>query len=338
MKIGSRAPKSARAKTGKGPGRTRLRPDIQGLRAFAVIVVISDHLLRWPSGGFIGVDIFLVTSGFVITASLLREHDKTGHISFTGFCKRRIKRIMPASTLTLTATVIAAYFLFGPGRFLSTVSDSLWALFFSANWHFAAAGTDYFQAAGPVSPVQHFWSLSVEEQFYFVWPWLLLGIFALMAKAGRAGSSKTVAGVCVFLVCAASFSWAMHESATAPTTAYFSTFTRTWELGVGALLAVLAPLALRIPSGIRPFLAWVGIAGMVASLFLISNSSVFPAPSGVLPVISAALFILAGTGASEHRGITPFTNPASRYLGDISYSVPLAFPCDYLRGIPVSGA
>jgi peptidoglycan/LPS O-acetylase OafA/YrhL len=311
------APKKSFAKSG-GSG---LRPDIQGLRAFAVIVVILDHMVGWPSGGFVGVDIFFVISGFVITASLLREHAKTGHISFTGFYRRRIKRILPASTLTLLVTVGAAYFLFGQGRFLSTVTDALWALFFSGNWHFAAAGTDYFQAAGPVSPLQHFWSLAVEEQFYFVWPWVLLGVLLLAVKTGRKEIARTMGAAGLALICAASFAWAMFESTSSPTVAYFSTVSRAWELGVGALLAFLAPWASRIPFAARRFVAWAGAAGMLTSLFVISSSSVFPAPMGLLPVLSAALFIFAGTGASEHPGLQPFTNPASRYLGDISYSL-----------------
>ncbi|ELT45960.1 putative acyltransferase [Arthrobacter nitrophenolicus] len=278
-------------------------------------------MVGWPSGGFVGVDIFFVISGFVITASLLREHAKTGHISFTGFYRRRIKRILPASTLTLLITVAAAYFLFGQGRFLSTAFDGLWAFLFSANWNFAAAGTDYFQAAGPVSPLQHFWSLAVEEQFYFVWPWLLLGILLLAVRTGREDYARKMGALGIVIICAASFAWAMLESTSAPTSAYFSTISRAWELGVGALLAFLAPYASRIPFTARRFVAWTGLIGMLASLFIISSKSVFPAPTGLLPVLSAALFIFAGTAASEHPGLQPFTNPVSRYLGDISYSL-----------------
>lgn len=302
--------------------RHGLRPDIQGLRAFAVLAVILDHLVGWPSGGFVGVDVFFVISGFVITASLLREYEKSGRISFSGFYRRRIKRILPASTLTLLVTVVAAFFLFGPARFAITVTDSLWALFFSANWHFAAAGTDYFQAGGPISPLQHFWSLAVEEQFYFVWPWLLLAIYAGVTKRGRSiRVARNTAGITILLVGALSLVWALTDTATTPTVAYFSTLSRAWELGVGALLAVVAPWAAHLPSAMRPFLAWIGATGMVLSLFLISNSSPFPAPAALLPVASASLFIFAGTGTPALLGLAPFTNPVSRYLGDISYSL-----------------
>lgn len=313
--------KTRERRIAEGPKRG-LRPDIQGLRAFAVIVVILDHLVGWPSGGFIGVDVFFVISGFVITASLLRENEKTGRISFVGFYQRRIKRILPASTLTLLVTVVAAFFLFGQGRFLTTVADSVWALLFSANWHFASAGTDYFQAGGPISPLQHFWSLAVEEQFYFVWPWVLLGIFAVVARLGRSAHfARMIAGIVILAICCLSLMWALAETGSAPTIAYFSTFSRAWELGVGALLAVIAPMASRLPDAARSPIAWGGAAGMVASLFLISSTSPFPAPAAILPVASTAAFIFAGTGAKQPMWIAPFTNPASRYIGDISYSL-----------------
>lgn len=303
------------------PKKRNHRADIQGLRAFAVVVVILDHLLHWPSGGFIGVDIFFVISGFVITESLLREHERTGSISFSGFYKRRIKRILPASTLVLLVTVAAAYLLFNQSRFIAVSWDAVWALFFSGNWHFAQAGTDYFQAAGPVSPLQHYWSLAVEEQFYFVWPWVMLLIFTLLTRRGGTGSSARFAvGAAIVIICASSFLWAMNETTASPTVAYFSTLSRAWELGVGALIGVLSPVLVQIPKAIRPLLAWVGVAGMVTSLFVVSGDLHFPAPMAALPVLSAAVFIVAGTGVAEQRFLAPFTNRASGYLGDISYS------------------
>lgn len=306
----------------RAPKKKHLRADIQGLRAFAVVVVILDHLLHWPSGGFIGVDIFFVISGFVITESLLREQERTGSISFSGFYKRRIKRILPASTIVLLFTVTTSFLLLNQSRFLSVLWDAIWALFFSGNWHFASAGTDYFQAAGPVSPLQHYWSLAVEEQFYFVWPWVMLLIFSYMSRRSTTGTSqRMVVGAAVTAICVGSFLWAMNETATSPTIAYFSTFSRAWELGIGALIGVVSPALTRIPKSARPFLAWLGVAGMVLSLFVVSGEKLFPAPMAALPVLSAALYIIAGTGAGEQRFLSPFTNPVSGYLGDISYSL-----------------
>ena len=315
-----RRPRRA-ARTGAKPS---FRPDIQGLRAFAVIVVVLDHLFGWPAGGFIGVDVFFVVSGFLITGLLLREYERTGRISFSGFYRRRVKRILPASWLVLVFTVVAAYFLFGQARFLQTVGDAIWSLLFAANWRFAAEGSDYFQAGGPVSPLQHYWSLGVEEQFYFVWPWLLLLALVVFLRGRRAGSgnaARIVAGVAIGAISLASFAWAMWDTATSPTVAYYSTLTRVWELGLGAVLAVVAPALTRVPDGLRPVLAWIGLLGMTASLFLIDGSTPFPGPGAVLPVLATGLVIAAGTGAARHRGMWVLTNPVSRYVGDISYSM-----------------
>lgn len=302
--------------------KQHLRSDIQGLRAFAVIVVILDHLLHWPSGGFVGVDIFFVITGFVITESLLREYERTGSIYFSGFYKRRVKRILPASTIVLVVTIAASFLAFNQSRFVSVTWDAFWALLFSGNWHFASAGTDYFQSGGPVSPLQHYWSLAVEEQFYFVWPWIMLLIFTLMARRSSTGTGPRIAiGAAISALCTASFLWAVYETTASPTVAYFSTLSRAWELGVGALLGVIAPVLVRVPAALRPVLAWVGVAGMLASLFVVNASSQFPAPGATLPVVSAALFILAGTGSSVHKHLQPLTNPVSGYLGDISFSL-----------------
>jgi len=299
---------------------TAVRADIQGLRALAVVAVILDHLRGWPSGGFVGVDVFFVISGFLITGLLLREHERTGHISFTNFYRRRIKRIIPAATLVLVVSVAMSLLLFNRARFDQTFWDAIWAFFFTANWHFAAVGTDYFQADGPVSPFQHYWSLSVEEQFYFVWPWLMLGVLLLAAKAG-VNRRRLVTGIVMGLIIGASLIWAMLETQTNSTVAYFSTLTRAWELGVGALIAITAPWWSKLPALARPVLGWVGLLGIIISVFVIDDTMPFPAPWALLPVMATALVIGAGVGAEQQKYLYPLTNRVSRYLGDISYSL-----------------
>src|SRR4051794_34314030 len=121
---------------------THARRDIQGLRAFAVLAVVADHLIGWPAGGFVGVDVFFVLSGFLITGLLLREHASTGRISFRGFYRRRIKRILPAATLVIVVTLIASWAIFAVTRFVPVAWDAAWAAVFASNWHFAVVGTD----------------------------------------------------------------------------------------------------------------------------------------------------------------------------------------------------
>lgn len=304
------------------PRKTSHRPDIQGLRAVAVLAVLLDHLFGWPHGGFVGVDIFFVISGFLITGLLLREHERTGTISFRSFYERRIKRILPASVLVLFVTSVAACLLFPVTRALGTLGDALWSLVFMGNWRFAVSGTDYFQQGTLPSPLQHYWSLGVEEQFYLAWPWLMLAVLAIVARARRAGSGPRVPlAVTVLVLLAASFAWALVETAGNPTVAYFSTFSRAWELGLGALLAIAIPLLERIPEPLRPPMAWAGLLGMVASILWVApDQGGFPAPVAAFPVVSAALVIIAGTGTAA-AGPWPLTNRIAGYVGDISFSL-----------------
>jgi peptidoglycan/LPS O-acetylase OafA/YrhL len=211
--VSTRAPGSRLSTSG------RKRLDIEGLRAVAVVAVILDHLVAWPSGGFVGVDVFFVISGFLITGLLLREHERTGTISFRGFYRRRVKRILPASILVLLVTVVVSRLLFNSSRFVQTALDAASAFLFVGNWRFAATGTDYFQSTAAPSPVQHFWSLAVEEQFYLVWPWLMLLVFALVGRRARGDRRRAhlVAGGVMALITVASFAWAVHESTSTPT-------------------------------------------------------------------------------------------------------------------------
>lgn len=306
----------------EGAKKKAFRPDIQGLRMVAVVAVIFDHLLHWPSGGFVGVDVFFVISGFLITGLLIREHEKTGTISFTGFYRRRLLRITPAATLVIVFTIVVAFLIFARTRALDTFWDGIWAFLFAANWNMAAQGTDYFQLGGPVSPLQHYWSLAVEEQFYFIWPWLMLLVFWIVARASasKASSARRAAGFVMLAIVLASFAWAMFETANAPIWAYFSTFSRAWELGIGALLAISAGAAAKLPTWSRPVLGWFGLIGIITSFFIVDSGPGFPAPWALLPVLATALVIFAGTGG-EQRFMWPLTNPVSGYIGDLSYSL-----------------
>lgn len=278
------------------------------------------------------MDAFFVISGFLITGLLLREHNRTGRISFLGFYRRRARRILPAAILVLALVTVATFTIFRATRALQVLGDAFYALIFAANWHFILVGTDYFQANGPTSPFQHFWSLSVEEQFYFVWPWLMLTIFATVGRRAAVRRGHQAVGATITVITIASFGWAIWESSANSTWAYFSTFSRAWELGVGALIAVFAGSFSRIPDSIRPLLAWIGLAVVIMSLFMVDGTTGFPAPWAALPVFGVAFVIIAGTGGKQ-RGPLPLTNPVSRWLGDLSYSLYLwHFPVIVILG------
>ncbi len=311
------------------------RQDLQGMRAVAVLTVFANHVFDWPSGGFVGVDIFFVLSGFFITGILIRERTATGKLSFRNFYVRRVKRILPSALLVLTVTVAGSYLLLPATRAKSTLLDALYASIFMSNIRFEALGADYFQRGQPPSPVLQYWSLSIEEQFYFVWPFMLVALFAISRRFflrekswapqwtlfGAMGVIVTVSfGWATILTAYQAFGWARFIKVYDPNAAYFSTLTRVWELGVGALLAISAPWLARIPDAIRPGLAYLGLAGVCAALFLVNPTVSFPAPWAALPVLSSALVVASFHGAKV-RKMFPLTNPVARWFGDTSYTL-----------------
>jgi peptidoglycan/LPS O-acetylase OafA/YrhL len=309
----------------RGPTDTRragYRADIQGLRAIAVLAVLANHMAGWPRGSFVGVDVFFVISGYLITGILLREFEKRQTISFRGFYARRIKRILPAGLFVIGATLCATRVLAGIDRYHFAAKDAIAAVLFFANWHFAQTGVNYFNQSLPPSPLEHYWSLSVEEQFYFVWPWLMLGLLlvGVRLRFWRHEHARVVAGVAIAVISGISLAWAFAETAQDPTAAYFSTFVRAWELGLGALVAIAAAPISRCDPRLRLLVASLGLLGVIASLFVVPSSSGFPAPWALLPTVSAAAVIGAGAGVSGWP-LLPLTNPVSQYLGKLSYSL-----------------
>jgi peptidoglycan/LPS O-acetylase OafA/YrhL len=295
------------------------RGDIQGLRAVAVLLVALGHAgVPFLKGGYVGVDVFFVLSGFLITGILLSEALSSGRVSLVAFYARRARRILPAAALTLVATSIAAHHLLNFVRARDVVEDSVWAALFSANVHFAAVGSDYFQQGQPPSPIQHFWSLSAEEQFYFVWPSVLaLVLFGLFSR--RASLGRLLAVVCALGV--ASLAWSIHHTATAPTASYFSTLTRAWELALGAALAVGALMVSRIPGRLQLTMGWAGLCAIAASAVFYSDNTAVPGYAALLPVVGAGLVIAAGLHREGPFGAGRVLSAAPlRYVGDRSYA------------------
>jgi peptidoglycan/LPS O-acetylase OafA/YrhL len=264
-----------------------------------VLLVVLGHAgVPFLGGGYVGVDVFFVLSGFLITGLLLAEAERSGRVSLGGFYARRARRILPAALLTLLATDLAASHLLNFVRAREVISDSVWAAAFGANVHFAQQGTDYFAQGQPPSPLLHFWTLSVEEQFYLVWPALLA-----LALLRRRLVPIVVAGLGLGL---ASLGWSIASTQAAENAAYFSTFARAWELALGAALAIARPSLPRV--------RWIGLAAIAAAAVGFSSATPFPGYAALLPAAGAGLVVAAG-GRARLLSSAPL-----RFVGDRSYA------------------
>jgi peptidoglycan/LPS O-acetylase OafA/YrhL len=298
------------------------RPDIQGLRGVAVLIVVLDHAgVPGMGGGYVGVDVFFVISGFLITGWLLGRAFETARVPFGDFYATRARRILPAAALTLVATCAASVAYLNPVRALSALHDALWAAVFAANVHFAHVGVDYFARDDPPSPIQQFWTLAVEEQFYLAWP-LLLAAALVVLRAGRRGpvSRRGLAGL-VALGVAASLLWSIHVTASDPTAAYFSTAARAWELGTGALVAIGLPWILRLPARLRAALTWAGFASILGATVAFGPGTPFPGYAALLPVAAAGLVVGGGAAPRSHADVAVILGRQPlRLVGDLSYA------------------
>jgi peptidoglycan/LPS O-acetylase OafA/YrhL len=298
--------------------RAAVRPEIQGLRAVAVGVVVVCHF--WPSalpGGFVGVDVFFAISGFLITSLLLRELAHTGRVSLAGFWARRARRILPAALLVLALCALATLAWVAHvdrGQFFAEIRAST---FYVENWQLAHTAVDYFAAGQGPSPVQHFWSLSAEEQFYLLWPVLILAARRHIFPA-------------LLAVTAASLAYSVYKTGADPAAAYFVTPTRAWEFGLGGLLAFAAG------GRARPLVALAGLLAIAVATATFSADTAFPGIAALLPVLGAGAVIWA------RAPLPGLTARPVQYVGDISYGVylwhwPLVILAPYVLSVPRGG-
>ncbi|SDE41075.1 acyltransferase family protein [Glycomyces harbinensis] len=312
-----------RAAAPAAPGRWEglgFRPDIQGLRAVAVTLVLLSHAgFAFAAGGYVGVDVFFVLSGFLITSLLVKEVFDTGKISIAGFYARRARRILPAASVVTIATVIGAWLWFPVTRLEAVMQDAFTVIIYVVNYRFIAQETEYLNADQMPSPFQQYWSLAVEEQFYLVWPLLLLGLLLLVKRNPRRLVSTGIA------VAAGVFALSLVLSALiteqSQPTAYYAAHTRAWELAAGALLALTLPGLKKTPK----FLAWAlgigGLAAIVAAGVVYSDTTPFPGYTALLPVLGTMLVITAGTAAGGSPVSSLLATGPFQFVGKISYSL-----------------
>lgn len=298
--------------------RAEFRPDIQAMRALAVLLVVLYHAdIPGVHGGFLGVDVFFVISGFVITNVLLREKASKGTTSIPGFYARRIRRILPAATVVLIATVFATYHWLSYITGAINANDAKYVAAFVGNFRFASLGTQYFTATQPPSTLQQFWSLAVEEQFYLVWPLL----FLLITLPWKRFSPVPRLITALTIVIGVSLAWCIIETRQNEVWAFFSPLTRAWELALGAMLAVVGPhLRGRAPR-FGVILGAIGLVVVLLCTWFYSSSTLWPGSAVIFPVLATGAIIAGGS----LRGTDSFGRFAKfapvQWLGNVSYSL-----------------
>ena len=296
-------------------GRAPFRPDIEGLRAVAVLLVLAYHA-RIPGfpGGYIGVDVFYVVSGFLITGLIVRELRATGRVDLLTFYARRARRLLPAALVVVALTVIASAIVLPPLRVPDVAADGAAAALYVSNIRFAAQATDYLQAELDPSPLLHFWSLGVEEQFYLFWPALLLLV------AGRGTNIRRI-GLVVGVVALLSFALGVVWTDSDAPLAFFLLPARAWELAVGAALAIGVARLSRIPISLTPVVVGAGLALIVIGAVIFDTDTPFPGTAALLPVIGTALVIAGGIPQPLNAMSRLVSVRPMRWIGGISYSL-----------------
>lgn len=298
--------------TGSTTGR-RYRPELQGFRALAVALVVLYHVWFDRISG--GVDVFFLVSGFLITGQLHRAAER-GPIQLTRNWGRQIARLLPAATVVLVATVAAGLVVLPEARWLQTIREVVASAFFLENWRLAADSVDYSAQHNTASVVQHFWSLSIQVQFYVVWPLLISGVVLV---AGRDHLRRTLTRV-LAAVGIASLGYSVVLTALDQPLAYFHSLTRVWEFALGGLLALWID-RVDLPVATRVVLGWVGVVGLVACGAVLQVGSVFPGYAALWPTGAAALGLLAGATGHPKGADRFLSSRPLRYLGDVSYSL-----------------
>jgi peptidoglycan/LPS O-acetylase OafA/YrhL len=283
------------------------RKDIQGLRAVAVLLVVAGHLFpNTIKGGYIGVDIFFVISGFVITQQMTKSYLESQKGFLLHFYARRVRRILPSALLVTLSTIWATSYFLGPVASNEAKLDGGWATIFLSNFHFHNGALDYFSTGTQPSPLQHFWSLSIEEQFYLVWPALFLLLFSLPISLRI--KQLVVGLLIIFSLFAALFQSEINQSPI-----FFVTWTRIWELGAGALLALTAK-SIPLPRIVSTLL----VLFLVVAGFVIPQTMQWPRMSTIPIIIVTLVLLLRNPRISKFHLLE---NRVAAYLGDLSYII-----------------
>ncbi len=318
---------------GSAPEDRAFRPDVEGMRAIAILLVVLFHTdPGWMKGGFIGVDVFFVISGFVITGLLLRERRATGRTAFLTFYARRARRILPAALLVIVVALIATDLTTNAWITRRVASDSRWAAVFLGNFHLVSVDPSIFSRHPKI--LTHYWSLAVEEQFYLFYPAFFV---LLLSIPGRWPARRRLTVGLLGVTLASFFASVAISKPALSALGYVSPYTRGWELTTGCLVALGTAHFQRLPRAVAAVITWAGLAGIVAVALTISVRDAYPGSVAAIPVACTALVIAGGSvppgwGAEVMLRTLPF-----RWIGRWSFSwylwqpVVLILAADYVH-------
>jgi peptidoglycan/LPS O-acetylase OafA/YrhL len=291
------------------------RPDIQGLRALAVLFVVLYHAkLPLFSGGYVGVDVFFVISGYLISGLLVREMERTGRINFAAFYARRIRRLLPAAAVVLLATALAARLWLSPLEQVELAPSLFFSALYASNIWFASQATDYLAGDVHTELLVHTWSLSVEEQFYLIWP-LLIFLGARLLSPGRIRRAVLFTMSAVFVASLVASLWLTSVS---QPWAFFSSPTRAWEFAAGGLAFMATRRVAAWSDGLKNICMLVGFAAMAVSVVFFNDRTTFPGIAALLPVLGTVLMITPG--AARGWMARWLATPPMQTMGNVSYS------------------
>lgn len=296
---------------------SKFRPEIEGLRVIAAILVAVYHIwLNRVSGG---VDVFFVISGFLITTSIISTINRTGQLQFWPYISKLMKRLLPSVFFILAIVLLLSWFLLPDSILNKTIREVVASMFFYQNWQLAFSSTDYLDSSQMKSPVEHFWALSIQGQFYIIW-FLLFSAILVLIKKYKLLKVKTLINSVLGILFISSFVYSIYLTNINQPWAYFITMTRVWEFALGSLLCINLS-SLKVHKTIALIIGWIGLIGLILTGIVFNVSEMFPGYVALWPMTCALFIVLSGTRDTKF-GVKRFLgSPVMVKLGGISFGI-----------------